>query len=200
MLTHFNHLSQLTFLFIEAGILFLLLSELRGGVEELLEVLRITSVLEKVNLGQELLLLLLKLSNLLLQFGWVHALLSQGLSVRMDGLKLSLQVLVNLEDVSHILVVHILIWNLERHKELGCVGLSGEILETTEKPVENVLKGALFSMDNVAAVVWVEITGVAQDLQKATYTLLSLLLSLLLHIDGLVRFIKMSEHTIDQLK
>ena len=60
MLTHFNHLSQLTFLFIEAGILFLLLSELRGGVEELLEVLRITSILEKVNLGQELLLLLLK--------------------------------------------------------------------------------------------------------------------------------------------
>ena len=96
MLAHFDHLRQLTFFFVKASVLFLLLSELGGCIKKLLEVLRISSVLEKVDFGQQLLLLLLELSDLLLQLCWVHRLLSESLSVGMDGLELSLQVLVNL--------------------------------------------------------------------------------------------------------
>lgn len=52
MLAHFDHLSQLTFLFVEASVLLLLFTQLGGGVEQLLEVCRVPTVLEHVDLRQ----------------------------------------------------------------------------------------------------------------------------------------------------
>lgn len=50
VLIHFNHLRQLTLLLIQACVLLLFLSELRCGVQQQLEVLRITTTLKKVDL------------------------------------------------------------------------------------------------------------------------------------------------------
>jgi len=51
MLTHLNHLSQFTLFLIEPRVLFLLFSQLRCGIEQELEVLRVTPILKQVDLG-----------------------------------------------------------------------------------------------------------------------------------------------------
>lgn len=52
MLAHLNHLGQFALFLVETSILLLLLSQLGGGVEQKLEVLRVTTTLEKVDLCQ----------------------------------------------------------------------------------------------------------------------------------------------------
>lgn len=52
VLSHFNHVSQLTLLLTESSVVLLLLTEFRGRVEELLEVSLVTLVLEEVNLSK----------------------------------------------------------------------------------------------------------------------------------------------------
>ena len=65
MLTHFDHLSKLSLFFIKSCILFLLLSKLRCRVKEELKVMRVTPILEQIDLRQQLLFLLFKLSDFL---------------------------------------------------------------------------------------------------------------------------------------
>ena len=52
MFAHFDHLGQLAFFFVQTSVLLLLLSQLRGGVEQLLEVCRVSPILEHVDLRQ----------------------------------------------------------------------------------------------------------------------------------------------------
>ena len=67
MLRHFDHLGQFTLLLIEPGVVLLLLSQLGGRFKKGLEVVRVSSVLEEVDLGEELLSFLLELGDLLLE-------------------------------------------------------------------------------------------------------------------------------------
>ena len=118
----------------------------------------------------------------------------------MHGLELSLQVLVDLKSVAHILVVHVLVRDLKWHKELGGVRLSSEILQPAEKPIENVLQSTLLTMDNITTIVRVKITWIAKYFEEAANTLLSLLLGLFLHVDGLMGLIKVCKDAINELK
>jgi len=61
LLIVFNHVGKLSFFFIQFSILFLLLSKLRSGFEESLEVLFVTLIFEQVDLRKQLFLLLFKL-------------------------------------------------------------------------------------------------------------------------------------------
>lgn len=65
--THFNVLGQLTLLLIESSILLLLFSELGGGLEESLEIVGVSPVLEEGDLGEQLFLFLLELGDFLLE-------------------------------------------------------------------------------------------------------------------------------------
>lgn len=55
-------------------------------------------------------------------------------------------------------------------------------------------------MDNVAAKVGVEVARVAQHFEEAAYSLLSLLLGLLLHVDGLVSLVEVGEDAVDEVE
>ena len=81
VLGHFDHLGQFSFFFVEASVLLLLFSQLRGGIKQELEILRIASVFEEVDLGEQLLFLLLQLGDFFLQLSWIHALLTQCLCI-----------------------------------------------------------------------------------------------------------------------
>ena len=129
MLTHFNHLGQLTLFLVESGVVLLLLSELGSGLEECLEVLGVPSVLEEVDLRQQLLSFLLQLSDLFLELGRVHALITEGFCVLMNRLEFSLQVLIALHGVAHLVIDHVFVRDLERHQELCGVGFPAQIWE-----------------------------------------------------------------------
>ena len=118
----------------------------------------------------------------------------------MHRLELSLQILVGLQRVPHILVVHELVWNFEGHQELGSVGLSLEVGQAGAKPVEDVVEGALLSVDHIAHEVGVEVAWVAKDFEEATDALFGLLLGLFLHVDGLVDVVKLCEDAVDKLE
>ena len=62
------------------------------------------------------------------------------------------------------------------------------------------MAGFLLTMDDVTAVVWIEIARITQNFQESTDAFFSLLLSFLLHIDCLVRLVKMSEYSVDHLE
>ena len=62
------------------------------------------------------------------------------------------------------------------------------------------LKRAFLSIDDITAVVRVEVARVSQHLQEAADALLSLLLRLLLHVDGLVCVVEVREDSVDELK
>ena len=59
------------------------------------------------------------------------------------------------------------------------------------------LEGLLFTVNNVAAVVGVEVGGVAEDLEETANALFCLFLGLLLLVDGLVGLVQMSEDFVD---
>ena len=125
MLTHLYHLAQFPLFLVQSCIVFLLLPKLGCCLQEGLEVSSVASVFEQVYLGQELLLLLFKLSNLLLEFCRIHALVTKSFSVLMDSLELSLQVFVTLKRTSHLFIDHVLIRYLERDQEFCSVGFAG---------------------------------------------------------------------------
>ena len=118
----------------------------------------------------------------------------------MHSLEFSLQVLVDLKGVPHVVLVHELVGDLQGHQELGGVGLSLQIWQSAEQPVQNVLQRTFLSMHNVTAIVGIEITGVAQHLEEAADALLSLLLGLFLHVNGFVCPIEVGEDAIHELK
>ena len=200
MFTHLNHLSQLTLFLVQACVLLLFLAQLGGGVKQKLEVCGVSTILKEVDLGEELLLLLFKLCDFFLELGGVHALLTEGFGVRMHRLELSLQVLVHLKGVTHVLVMHVLVGDLQGHQELSSVCLSLQVWQSAQEPVKNVLKRAFLTIDYVAAVVRVKVTWVAEDLKEATYTFLRLLLRLLLHIDGHMCVVEVGENAVDELE
>ena len=94
----------------------------------------------------------------------------------MHSLEFSLQVLVDLKGVSHVVLVHELVWDLQGHQELGSVGLSLQIWQSAEQPVQDVLQRTFLTMDDITAIVGIEITGVAQHFKEAADALLSLFL------------------------
>ena len=96
--------------------------------------------------------------------------------------------------------MHVLVRDLEGNEELGCVCLSLQVWQSTKEPVEDVLQGTFFTMDNIAAIRWIEITWVTKNLKEAANSLLCLLLSFLLHIDRLMRVVKVGEDTVDEFE
>ena len=200
MLTHLNHLTKLPLFLVESGIVLLLFSKLWGGLKQCLEISRVTPVFEEVDLGQKLLFLLLKLRDLFLEFCWIHAFVTQSLSILVHSLELGLQVLVALQGSSHLFINHIFIWDLKWYQKFSSVGLPGQIWQPWNKPVQNVMAGFFLSMNNISAIVWVKVTWVTENFQKSTDTLLSLLLSLLLHVYSLVLLVQVGENPVDELK
>ena len=161
MFTHLYHLTEFPLFLIETGVILLLLSKFRSCFEKGLEILWVSSVFEQVDLGQELLFLLLKLSDLLLEFCRVHTLIAKSLSILMDGLKLSLQVLIPLQGTSHLFIHHILIRNLEWYQKFGSISFSGQIWQTWNKPIKNMVACLFLTVNNVSAIVWVKIAWIA---------------------------------------
>ena len=200
MFAHLNHLSQLTLFLVQTCILLLLFSQFGCCIEQKLEVCRVPTILEEVNLCEQLFLLLLQLRDLLFELRWVHALLSKSLGVRVHSLEFSLQVLVDLKGVAHLFVVHVLVGDLEWDEEFGGVSLSLQVWQSAEEPVENMLQRAFLTIDDIATIIRIKVTWVPQNFQEAADTLLRLLLRFLLHINGLMRVIKVCKHSIDQFK
>lgn len=124
LLIEFNHVGKLSLLFSKLSILLLFFSELRCGLQECLEVLLVTFVFEKVDFCQKLFLFLVKLSDLLFELSWVHALLSHLVNVLMSGLELSLEIFVILEGLSHLFIDQEFIWNFKWHQIFGGIGSS----------------------------------------------------------------------------
>ena len=118
----------------------------------------------------------------------------------MHSLEFSLQVLVDLKGVPHIVLVHELVGDLQGHQELGGVGLSLQIWQSAEQPVQDVLQRTFLTMDDVTAIVGIEITGVAQHFEEAADALLSLLLGLFLHVNCFMLLIEVGEDPVDELE
>lgn len=121
LLVEVNHLRQLSLLLREFGILLLLLSQFACCLEKSLEVLLVALVLKEVDLGEQLVLLLFELRDLLLQLRRVHALLTHLVHVLMGRLELRLQIFVRLESLLHLLVDQELVRNGDWHEKLGRV-------------------------------------------------------------------------------
>lgn len=62
------------------------------------------------------------------------------------------------------------------------------------------LERSLLTMNDITAVIRIEVAGVAEDLKEAAYALLCFLLCLLLHVNGLMDGVEVSEHFVDQLE
>ena len=125
-----DHVSELSLLLSELGILLLFFPKLRCGLEESFEVLFVAFVLEQVDLCQKLLLFLVKLGDLFLQLSWVHAFLSHLVNVLMSGLELSLEIFVVLEGLSHLFIDQELIWDIKWYQIFGgiCSSLKFRLL------------------------------------------------------------------------
>jgi len=63
-----------------------------------------------------------------------------------------------------------------------------------------VLKRAFLTVNDVAAVVRVEVTWVAKHLEEAADSLLGLLLRLLLHVDCFVTLVERGKDLVDQFE
>ena len=79
----------------------------------------------------------------------------------MCGLKLSLQILIYLESVPHLVVYQKLVRYRQRHQKLCSISLSLELLKTGNDPKEYVLNGSLIAMNDIPLEIGVEIGGVA---------------------------------------
>ena len=118
----------------------------------------------------------------------------------MDSLELGLKIFVNLESVSHILIVHEFVWNLERNQKLSRVCLSLEVRKAGKKPEQDMVKGLLLSVDDITHKVWIEVARIAKNFQETTNAFFSFLLSLLLHVDSKVDIVELSEDFVDKFE
>jgi len=148
-----------------------------------LEILLVAFVLEQVDLGQELLLLLLKLVDLFLEFSWIHTFNSHLVNILMGSLELSLEIFISLEGLSHLIVSQELVWDLKRHQEFSGVCSSLQFWKFGYNPEKKMLNSLLFSMDNISLEVRVKVAWIAEDLQEAADSLLGLVLRLSLDIN-----------------
>ena len=167
----------------------LLFPQLRSRLQKCLEIVFVPFVLEQINLGQKLLLFLLKLGNLLLEFVRIHLVLPEHLHILMAGLELGLQILVHSQSVAHVLVNHKLIRNLQRHQEFSCIGFAAKIRHPGKHPPKHMLKCLFFSVDHIAAEVRIKVTGVSKHLKEPTHSLFCFVLGLFLKVDGLMGFV-----------
>jgi len=137
--------------------LLLLLSEFGSGLKQSLEILLVRLGLEEIDFSQQLLLFLLKLSDFFLEITGVHRLSSKGLDIHMCGLELSLQVLIDLEGVTHLVINQEFIWDGEGHQELSCISLSLKLLKSCNDPEKDVLESAFVTMHYISLEVRVEV-------------------------------------------
>ena len=156
-LVELDHVGQLALFLRELGILLLLLSQLRGRLQESLKILLVALSLKQVDLGEQLLLLLLELGNLLFEVSGVHRLGAKTLYTHVSGLELSLQILINLEGVAHLIINEEFIGDGKRDQELGSVGFALQLTQPSYYPEQDVLNGALVTVHDVSHEVRVEV-------------------------------------------
>ena len=111
----------------------------------------------------------------------------------MSSLKLSLQILVDLEGIAHFIINEELIWDGQRNQELSSIGFALELLESSDDPIQNVLDCAFVSMDHISLEVRIKVRWISEDLQESTYSLLGLILSFLLDINTLMLIIQVTK-------
>ena len=116
----------------------------------------------------------------------------------MSSLEFSLKVFVKLECVSHFIIHEIFIWDLQRNKELSSISFTSQIGQARNQPVKNVLKSFLFSVDNIATEVRVEITRISENFQKATDAFFCFFLGFFLHIYCFMGFIEVGENFVNE--
>ena len=104
----------------------------------------------------------------------------------MSGLELCLQVFVYLEGLTHIFVHKKLIRDGQGDQKFSSIGGSLKIRKPTNEPEEDMLDSFLFSVDHVSLEIGIKITGVAQNFQESTDSLLGLVLGFLLYVNGVV--------------
>jgi hypothetical protein len=114
-----------------------------------------------------------------------------------DSLKLGLKVSEDLHRVAHLLVDHKLVWHLERDEEAGGVSFSLQIWKPCQHPKQNMLQSLLVSMNHFSTEIRVEVSWVSKNFKETTDTLLSLVLSLFLHINRLVSFVQVRENFVN---
>lgn len=100
----------------------------------------------------------------------------------MGSLELSLQVLVILESLSHLIITQKFIWDLKWDQKLCGISSSLELWLFGDKPVNQMLDGLFLSMDHVSLETWIVITWISKDLKVAADSLLGLVLGLTLDI------------------
>ena len=61
------------------------------------------------------------------------------------------------------------------------------------------LNGLLLSVDHIPLETWVVVTWVPQDLEVTADSFLGLVLGLALDVDGLVLFVEMAQHLVQEL-
>ena len=86
---------------------------------------------------------------------------------------------------------------MKGNQKLRSESLSLQIGETAQEPVEDVLEGASFSMDNITTVILVEVAGIAQDFKESANALLSIFLCLLFHVNRLMYIVQVGKNVID---
>ena len=196
LLVELDHVGQLSFLFVELGILLLLFSELRSRLQQSLEVLLVALVFEQVDLGQELLFLLLQLCDFFLQLSWVHAFVPHLIDVLVCCDELSLQVFIDLEGLVHVIISQELVWDLERHKEFGGLTSSLELWKLGDDPEEEMLNSLLLTVHDISLELRGEVAWVAHNFQEPADSLLSLVLGFPLDVDCQMCFIDVSQQLI----
>ncbi len=102
----------------------------------------------------------------------------------MSSLELGLEVLINLEGITHLIINQKLVWDGERNQELSSVCLSLEFLKSRDDPEKDMLQGSLFTMNDISLEVRVKIRWIAQYFEETAHSLLSLVLCLLLNVNA----------------
>jgi len=75
----------------------------------------------------------------------------------MCGLELSLQVLIDLEGITHLVINQEFIWDGEGHQELSCISLSLKLLKSCNDPEKDVLESAFVTMHYISLEVRVKV-------------------------------------------
>lgn len=109
--------------------------------------------------------------------------MSESLGVQVSSLELSLEILVDLESLSHLFVHQLVVGDGERDKELSSVCLSLELRQSRDDPEKDVVDGPLVSMHNVSLEVGAEVRRVTENFEEVADSLLGFVLSFLLNID-----------------
>lgn len=200
MLIQLNSLGELAFFFVESCVLLLLLAQLGGGFEKSLEISLVTLVLEKINLSEKLVLLLLKLRDFLFELVGVHGVGAEALYVLMHGTELCLQISIDSHCVAHVFVSQELVWDLKGNQKASGICLAREVRQARKHPEEHVLEGLLLAVDHVAAELRVEVSWVAQHLKEAANALLCFVLSLLLQVHRLMCLVEVGEYLVHEFK